>query len=203
MGKYVCILERIRAKWIIKKQATLFQIQLWGPRRCNLRKILQFFPLFKQTQNFYINMNIFFQGNWQFHHKCCPSISHKHTLPESLLTVWQNMKSRGLQKSQFPYSLVNWEKFKSTKKWKNMFSISKTLKEFCTCHRIFDLKKIWPFDILPKQTTCEVKALRVQVYIQQWFHDEQGAKFIKLNVFIVIKNGPWDIYLIAGGWLYL
>ena len=34
------------------------------------------------------------------------------------------------------------------------------------------------FDVLPKQTTCEMKALHViQVYIQQWFHDEQGAKF--------------------------
>ena len=27
-------------------------------------------------------------------------------------------------------------------------------------------------DYLSRQTTCEMK-----VYIQQWFHDEQGAKF--------------------------
>ena len=36
---------------------------------------------------------------------------------------------------------------------------------------------------LLKQTTCEMKALQVQalhfnVYIQQWLHEEQGAKFM-------------------------
>ena len=25
---------------------------------------------------------------------------------------------------------------------------------------------------------CEMKALQVQVYIQQWFHEEQEAKFM-------------------------
>ena len=34
------------------------------------------------------------------------------------------------------------------------------------------------FDVLPKQATCEMKALQVQGYIQEWFHDERGAKFI-------------------------
>ena len=33
-------------------------------------------------------------------------------------------------------------------------------------------------DVLSQQTTCEMKALQVQAYIQQWFHDEQGAKFM-------------------------
>ena len=33
-------------------------------------------------------------------------------------------------------------------------------------------------DVLSKQKTCEMKALRVEVYIQQWFHDEQGAKLM-------------------------
>ena len=32
-----------------------------------------------------------------------------------------------------------------------------------------------PFDVLLNQTTCEMKAL--QIYIQQCFHDEQGAQF--------------------------
>ena len=39
-------------------------------------------------------------------------------------------------------------------------------------------KKISPFDVLPKQRTCEMKALQVQVFIQQWFHDGQGTKFM-------------------------
>ena len=32
------------------------------------------------------------------------------------------------------------------------------------------------FDVLPKHTTSKMKALQTQVYIQQWHHDEQGAK---------------------------
>ena len=31
---------------------------------------------------------------------------------------------------------------------------------------------------LPKQTTCEMKAFEIKVYIQQWFDDKQGAKFM-------------------------
>ena len=34
------------------------------------------------------------------------------------------------------------------------------------------------FNLLSKQTTCEMKTLRIQVYIQQWFQDEQGAEFM-------------------------
>ena len=33
------------------------------------------------------------------------------------------------------------------------------------------------FDVLPKQT-LEMKTFQIQVYIQQRFHGEQGAKFI-------------------------
>ena len=45
-------------------------------------------------------------------------------------------------------------------------------------HRIFGHRKGYEnlcrvFDVLPKQTTCELKALQVQVYIQQWFLDLQ------------------------------
>ena len=53
--------------------------------------------------------------------------------------------------------------------------------EFYTYHRIFGLKK-YPgylyclFDFITKQTICETKTLQVQVYKNQWFHDEQGAK---------------------------
>ena len=32
-----------------------------------------------------------------------------------------------------------------------------------------------PLNVLPKQTTCEMKVLKV--YIQQWFHDEYGGIF--------------------------
>ena len=32
--------------------------------------------------------------------------------------------------------------------------------------------------VLPKQTICEMNALQVKVYIQQWFHEEHGAKYV-------------------------
>ena len=38
-------------------------------------------------------------------------------------------------------------------------------------------------DALSKQKACEMKTLKVQVHIQQWFHDEQGAKFIESLTF--------------------
>ena len=34
------------------------------------------------------------------------------------------------------------------------------------------------FEVLPKQRTCEMKDIQVKVYIQQWFHDQQRAKFM-------------------------
>ena len=34
------------------------------------------------------------------------------------------------------------------------------------------------FGVLTKQTTCKMKALQVEVYIQQWSQDGQGAKFM-------------------------
>ena len=41
-------------------------------------------------------------------------------------------------------------------------------------HKVDDIRKgpEYYIDYLSRQTTCEMK-----VYIQQWFHDEQGAKF--------------------------
>ena len=44
--------------------------------------------------------------------------------------------------------------------------------KFCAYCRIVDLRKgpeylYWLFDVLPKQTTCEMKTLQVLAYIQQ------------------------------------
>ena len=55
--------------------------------------------------------------------------------------------------------------------------------EFSTHHRNFNLRKgpeylYRIFDVLPKQTACEMKTLQVLFYIQRWFHDEQRAKYI-------------------------
>ena len=55
--------------------------------------------------------------------------------------------------------------------------------DFCIYHRIFGLKKepeyfCWLFDVLPKQKIYQMKTLQVQLYIQQWFHDEQRAEFM-------------------------
>ena len=33
-------------------------------------------------------------------------------------------------------------------------------------------------DVLPKQTTCDMKTLQVQVYIQQSIHNDQAAKYL-------------------------
>ena len=39
---------------------------------------------------------------------------HVYPACKTIRTIWQNMKVRELQVSQFPGCLVNWEKFKST-----------------------------------------------------------------------------------------
>ena len=36
------------------------------------------------------------------------------------------------------------------------------------------------FGVLTKQTICKMKPLPVEVYIQQWYQDEQGAKLCKV-----------------------
>ena len=33
-----------------------------------------------------------------------------------------------------------------------------------------------------------MKTLQVQVYIQQWFHDEHGATIIKFKIFSLTRN---------------
>ena len=45
----------------------------------------------------------------------------------------------------------------------------------------------WLFDVLTEHATSEMKSPQVQVFIKQWFHDEQGAKFM-FDVFSVIRN---------------
>ena len=62
--------------------------------------------------------------------------------------------------------------------------------------RTFDLEEVWLFDVLLRQTTCEMEALQVQVYIQQWLHDYQGAKFMWHLVWSEITL---SIYLTACG----
>ena len=74
--------------------------------------------------------------------------------------------------SNFQNLSMNWENYVfHWKKW-NFEPITnsvhtaeiKTLNESMECV------------VLHKQTTCEMKTLQVQVYIQQWFYEEQGAK---------------------------
>ena len=85
--------------------------------------------------------------------------------------------------------IFHYLKFKNlSKNWeKCVFSLGKM--EFWTHWEIFVYRRISAIrkrpeklyrllDILPKQTTCEMEAIQVEVYIQQWFHDEQGAKLM-------------------------
>ena len=58
------------------------------------------------------------------------------------------------------------------------------------------------FDVIPKQT-CQIKALQVQVYIQQWLHDEHGGKFMKSSTFLVWSEMTLGMHLSTGCWLYL
>ena len=70
-------------------------------------------PSLKLTQNCYLNMNIFFLKKWQLNHKLASSLFYEHSVPETLSSQSNKMKSMGLQKSQFLNSLVNWEKLGS------------------------------------------------------------------------------------------
>ena len=49
-------------------------------------------------------MNISLLENWQFHHKLVPPLLH---MPgKTILTIWQNMKLKAIQKFHFFNSLV-------------------------------------------------------------------------------------------------
>ena len=41
------------------------------------------------------------------------------------------------------------------------------------------------FDVLLKQTICKMKTLQVEVCIQQWFYEKQGARFMQILKFLV------------------
>ena len=57
------------------------------------------------------------------------------------------------------------------------------------------------FDVLLKHATCEMKALQVQVYIKQWFHDNQRARFMQSLKFLVLSEMTSGMYFSAVGWL--
>ena len=72
------------------------------------------FPALKLIQNCYLhyNINILFE-NWHYNHKLAlPLLSHM-SYRKTILTIWQNVKARRLQKSRFANSLVNWKIFGS------------------------------------------------------------------------------------------
>ena len=70
-----------------------------------------------------------------------------------------------------------------SKNWEKMcFPLGKkkfqTHWKFCTYHKIFDLRQgpeysYRLFDVLPKHTTCEMKGLQVQVYIQHFMMNRE------------------------------
>ena len=68
------------------------------------------FQAFTLTQNYCINVNISFLEYWQFNHKFALSILHTYYVYKTVLTISQNIKVRGIEKSQFSYSLLNWKK---------------------------------------------------------------------------------------------
>ena len=81
---------------------------------------------------------------------------------------------------------TNWEKYVFYwKKWNfksigNTAYITKPLALAKALNKYVDywIYIYWLFDVLPKQTTCEMKAFQVQLYIQQWFLEEKEVKFM-------------------------
>ena len=53
------------------------------------------------------------------------------------------------------------------------------------CHSKGPEWKYRLFIVLSKQTTSQMKTLQVQVYIQQWFYDEQGTRFVYWRVIFI------------------
>ena len=160
-------MERIRAKQGVDKEVVPNTVEGSG-RRPNSRKILQFFPSFKLT-NCYINMNISLPlktGNLIIN--CVPlSPTNILCLKDSPHNLTKYEK-RGLQKSQFPYSSVNWEKSRSrTNSEKNVFHRDKkNFKPIGNSTHTTTFLTLRKFDIL-MFFTCKMKALQVQVYLQK------------------------------------
>ena len=91
------------------------QLLIWGPtpeKFCNFQPHLSLktSQALKLKQNYCTNMNISLPENWKFHYKLTPPLLHM----SERLTIWQIMKLRAIQKSQFSNFSVNWEKFENT-----------------------------------------------------------------------------------------
>ena len=99
----------------IKNLLTFTSVYLVKFRNCYPQLSLEIVsPALNLTQIFRINMNISFLENWKFNHKLLLPLLLTYRTSKSILTIWQNMKGRGIQKLLFSNSLVNWEKFGST-----------------------------------------------------------------------------------------
>ena len=108
---------RIRAKQVIDEQVW-FIPNIFGKSgsRCHSRKVLLFLLSFKLGNSIpstlsdikvsYNCEHFFFLKTGNLILNWVPSLSYyKYIVPEK---IWQNMKSKRLQQSQFPNSLVNW-----------------------------------------------------------------------------------------------
>ena len=80
-------------------------------RRHNPRKVSQFFSAFKLKLNQHINRNISFFFETGILVINCVPFSYKHKDSTQNSTKYEIKR---FHKSQFPYSLVNWEKLRRT-----------------------------------------------------------------------------------------
>ena len=81
-----------------------------GGRQHSHMKILQFIPTFmfwnnisksESDRKLLPTLYVFFLENWQFNHRLTPPLLRHMLYWKTILAIWQNMKARGLQKSQF------------------------------------------------------------------------------------------------------
>ena len=100
--------------------------------------------------------------------------------------------------------LINW--------WRDLPRRTGSKRKLCAvpCHSYirgtWRNKEVWSrglFGVLPKQATCEITTLQVQIYIQQWFHDTQGANFMYILTFLETSETSLGMYLSLGGLRYL
>ena len=93
-----------------RKKCDLFLKNSWevwsGGNSATPRKICNFYPhltLQKVFSTFNLPQNCYIMTIGSPTH-------HIYAAQNTILTIWQNMKSREFRKSQFPNCLVNWEK---------------------------------------------------------------------------------------------
>ena len=103
--------EKCKQREVLAKKCGLFKIQLGclGRAAQPQENFTVLFSFKLQNNNstffFFLHMIDNLIINWVplfLQETCCA--------PKTILTIWQNMKSRGFQKSLFPNSLVNREK---------------------------------------------------------------------------------------------